>query len=793
MQSIGIRLKQRWWDLSAAALLLVALVSVALRLNATRWTGYLYITESLVFLGACLGFALGYSRFSTWFISILSILYSIILVPWQVGQIVGNPTPGLQWPDRLLIVQTRVETVILQLINRDVVEDSVLFIVLMGFLFFWLGVIAGFILIRKGNPWQATVPAGVILVVIQTFDPMSSNRIWYLAAFIFFVLMLVSRMVFLHNRFRWFGTNTSLPPSLGLDFIRFTLVTTGCIVLLAWVLPSITSSLPAFQKIISPIKEELTDFQERFDNAFASLKSTLNVSTDYFGPTLTLGQGNERTDEVVFWIQPPETIPNGLRLYWRAKIYDTFDGAKWMIPDHESQPWDPETGKLDLPVYKQRWSAKFEFVSSSYFTSIISPGQATWVDRDGEIDFMSNPDNTIDLYSFQAEPLVRPGQAYDVQASISQATIYELQRSGVEYPDWIEERYLQLSPTTTQRTIDLAQNITSGLVNPLDQTLAIINFLRDNMTYVETIPPPPSNQDAVDWFLFDYQKGFCNYYASAAVVLLRSLGIPSRFVVGYSTGESLENGQLLVRQKEAHAWPEVFFPNLGWVEFEPTASLPDIERLAGDNSDTSGGNPNTGIDRFRVPTPMMEDESLLEKNLDSSRNRNNSSFSPIQVILIFIIPVVIFSILFILYLKSKGRIKIGAFPVALEAGFNRIGIRPPTVVREWSFLSTLSPMVKSYNEINKALGRLGKLPTQNTTPYERAAILGDILPAARKPVNTLITEYQLSTYSMRPADQLLAYEAGLEIRVLSQKAAQTNFLDRLRLFGPKKIDNRPND
>jgi hypothetical protein len=226
MQPVSVIKKYRWWDVSAAILLLGALVSVALRLNATRWTSYLYITESLVIFGAVIGFALGYSRFPAWLTALLSILYGLILVPWQIGQIVGNPTSTISWSERLIIVRDRLETVIFQLLNREVVDDSVLFIVLMGFLFWWLGLVAGYVLVRKGSPWQATIPAGVTLVVIQTFDPMSANRIWYLAAFIFFILMLVSRMVFLHNRIRWFGSNTSLPPYLGLDFIRFTLVTT---------------------------------------------------------------------------------------------------------------------------------------------------------------------------------------------------------------------------------------------------------------------------------------------------------------------------------------------------------------------------------------------------------------------------------------------------------------------------------------------------------------------------------------------------------------------------------------
>lgn len=786
IQPISQNKKHRWWDISAAVLLLAALVSVALRLNATRWTDYLYITETLIILGAILGFALGYSRFPGWFTTILSLLYSLIIVPWQVGQIVGNPTSGMLWSDRLLIVRDRIQLVIFQLINRDVVEDSALFIVLMGFLFWWLGVLAGYVLVRKGNPWQATLPAGVTLVVIQSFDPMSVNRIWYLAAYLFFVLILVSRMVFLHNRIRWFGSNTTLPPYLGMEFIRFTLVTTGCIVLLAWTFPSLTSALPIVKEVIQPIKEEWTDFQERFDNAFASLKSTLNVSTDYYGPTLSLGQGNEQTDNVMFWVKPPITIPNGVRLYWRARIYNTFDGRQWESPPLETQPWDPEINKPNLPVHNQRWSAKFEILSSSYFTSIISPGQPTWAERSGTLHFITNPDNTIDLYSFQADPLVRPGQAYDVQASISRATIYDLRRSGKDYPEFITDRYLQLSSTTTQRTTDLARKITDGYDNPLDQTLAIIQFLRENITYAEIIPPPPSNQDAVDWFLFDHQEGFCNYYASAAVMLLRSIGIPSRLVVGYSTGETLDDGQFLVRQKEAHAWPEVYFPGLGWVEFEPTASLPDIERLAGDSSNSSDGTPSTGIEPFRVPTPMMEDDSLLDLTADQKQDSSATSLSNTQIFILLSLAFIIAAIFVVFFLKAKGVIKFHSLPLLLESGFNRFGIRPPAVIRDWSLLAAQPPMVKSYMEINKALRRLGKTPEKHATPFERADMLIAILPTTDTPAKTLLTEYQFSMYSQKPADLVIANEAAKAIQDLSKKAAYSGLLDKIRIF---KIKN----
>ena len=106
--------------------------------------------------------------------------------------------------------------------------------------------------------------------------------------------------------------------------------------------------------------------------------------------------------------------------------------------------------------------------------------------------------------------------------------------------------------------------------------------------YNQGIAAPPPGADAVDYFLNDVKEGYCDYYASAMVVMLRSVGIPARFAVGYTPGKEApqqaqdEDGliQYRVQENNAHAWPEVFFPSYGWVQFEPTASEPLLVRPA---------------------------------------------------------------------------------------------------------------------------------------------------------------------------------------------------------------------
>ena len=100
------------------------------------------------------------------------------------------------------------------------------------------------------------------------------------------------------------------------------------------------------------------------------------------------------------------------------------------------------------------------------------------------------------------------------------------------------ERYLQLPDTVPFRVRDLAAKITAAYDNPYDKAEAIEAVLR-TYEYNQGIAAPPPGADAVDYFLYDVKQGYCDYYASAMVVMLRSVGIPARFAVGYTPGKAV--------------------------------------------------------------------------------------------------------------------------------------------------------------------------------------------------------------------------------------------------------------
>jgi transglutaminase-like putative cysteine protease len=167
-----------------------------------------------------------------------------------------------------------------------------------------------------------------------------------------------------------------------------------------------------------------------------------------------------------------------------------------------------------------------------------------------------------------------------------------------------------------ERVLDLASDITRGLPTPYDKAKAIEAYLRTNYPYDLEVPVPPADRDVADYFLFDLKKGYCDYFATSMVVLARASGLPARFVSGYAPGSyDAPNAQYVIRELNAHSWAEVYFPEIGWVEFEPTASLPEIERTEDILSmPLDRGNEQTASDllaRFRLERILLWSSPLL--------------------------------------------------------------------------------------------------------------------------------------------------------------------------------------
>jgi transglutaminase-like putative cysteine protease len=123
--------------------------------------------------------------------------------------------------------------------------------------------------------------------------------------------------------------------------------------------------------------------------------------------------------------------------------------------------------------------------------------------------------------------------------------------------------------------IDLAHQVTGNSTSAFDKASGIEQYLRDTYTYSTHVSSVPTDRDWVDFFLFDSKEGYCDYFATAMVVLLRVEGVPARVASGFAPGDFDESsGVSTVRENHAHTWVEAYFPRYGWITFEPSAIRP---------------------------------------------------------------------------------------------------------------------------------------------------------------------------------------------------------------------------
>jgi transglutaminase-like putative cysteine protease len=184
-------------------------------------------------------------------------------------------------------------------------------------------------------------------------------------------------------------------------------------------------------------------------------------------------------------------------------------------------------------------------------------------------EMRQRPDGTV-----VSQPLGR-GAVYTVTSRRTVLTEERLRAvDGGAIPEAVRARYAQ-EPVATDRVRAAAQEATAGARTAYDKVRAIESWMGRRTEYSLDAPLAPEGVDVVDHFLFTSRQGWCEQVASSMVVLARLNGLPARLVTGFVPDErDSVTGTFTVRERDAHAWAEVWFPELGWVPFDPTANVP---------------------------------------------------------------------------------------------------------------------------------------------------------------------------------------------------------------------------
>lgn len=294
------------------------------------------------------------------------------------------------------------------------------------------------------------------------------------------------------------------------------------------------------------------------------------------------------SQSVVFTVKTGEIPPTDKNLiteqipyhYWRWLTYDVYDGRGWTTSPAEGESYSANESIFSLKgdrfrIIHQQVEKANSRDNHLYWTGALvratQPFESTWRVSPKSINSGVDPLLAADMLGSLTEK-----RAYSADSLIPIVSAGQLRDSSKTYPQHIRERYLSLPANVPARVTDLAHELTSDSDNPYDKARAIEAYLR-SFPYSLEVAPPPAGREAADYFLFDLKSGYCDYYATAMIVLARSAGLPARLVIGYSSGEydPLE-AVYIVREANAHSWVEVYFTGFGWIEFEPAASQPQV-------------------------------------------------------------------------------------------------------------------------------------------------------------------------------------------------------------------------
>jgi hypothetical protein len=269
---------------------------------------------------------------------------------------------------------------------------------------------------------------------------------------------------------------------------------------------------------------------------------------------------------------------------WRMQVLEAFDGGRWRVSPYL---------KRDLPQPAATETTATVRVRGLTNRLVVSPGTTTGVRWRGGVERTWGDARRL-------RPGPKSGDTYEVEAEVVQATALGLEDVQIpqteaereEYEEytrvWPTRRFRQhagridapppgFADTNWGRTMTLARRLSAGTTSQLEVVRRVQSYLVDSGRYRYTTDVPPAGAQPLYEFLVETREGYCQQFAGGAALLLRMAGIPTRVVTGFATGVPDGEGRYEVRDSDAHAWIEVYFPSFGWVPFNPTP--PDAEAV----------------------------------------------------------------------------------------------------------------------------------------------------------------------------------------------------------------------
>ncbi len=263
-----------------------------------------------------------------------------------------------------------------------------------------------------------------------------------------------------------------------------------------------------------------------------------------------------RSDARVFRVRFPGALPAPEKRYWRGLVLDRFDGTAWRTG---AAPGSRRPGKV-------LGDAGGGPLAADEYEVLMEPSYERWV-------FAMRHSVPVSGDIYQASD-----GTFRFRRPVDSLVRYRMKRAagqggtGLTPVQW--RRDTALPAVGNEKTRQWALQLARRTGSVADFVQAVLDYFHDK-PFFYTLHPPRYGVNGIDAFLFGDRRGFCAHYASATAFILRAAGIPARIVVGYFGGQkSLDGHYLIVRQYDAHAWVELWYPGRGWARIDPTAAIP---------------------------------------------------------------------------------------------------------------------------------------------------------------------------------------------------------------------------
>ena len=649
-----LELREGW--VTVICLFLMSLC-VSWAYQTAQWVEGMAILQAVVLLGTAVGIVLAKSRVPGRLTHLLSLLAGWTWTTYLTAQVLSRNT-GLAQVEAVIELETYFRALFLIPFTEGATADNHIFLFLLSFLMWLLAYYAAWAVFRRQQVWWAIILWGAALLINMTYA--QATLTIYLILFLLAALLLVVRTSLALYEQEWRESHVSYSSELISGFLRTGLMISFIVVLLAWVAPVALASRP-LQPFWDKLGEPWKRFQEETSRIFDDLNYQNEPPLVYLGDRRMWFGGPVSLEDT-----PIADVEAEAGRYWRVMVFHDYASDGWVNTDPDIILIGENEQDLDAPALDMRaeftqtvtlfrdWATTDALIAAAqplrsglplrasvtFLTTLETeteeptataeptppPGRATATARattgesETEAPSATPPPSPTPLPPAPGDPSaiysqrsLFAGASYQVLSSMTGVDQESLRDAGTDYPDSIVPRYLQLPESLPERVRLLAERLTAGLDSPYDKAVTIEQTLRQ-IPYDDQIEGPDLRQDGVDYFLFEAKAGYCDYYASSMVVLLRSVGVPARYVRGYSEGKS-EDGIFHLLESDGHAWAEVYFPGYGWIEFEPTGGEPALIRPSSQESEDSGAasDPNSVPPERDLPIP---DDFDFERGFD---------------------------------------------------------------------------------------------------------------------------------------------------------------------------------